>query len=270
MRESLADLQSSGDGRGVPIDRVGIGDLRHPIVVLDRGQAKQQTTARIRMAVDVASDARGAHLSRFLEILDEAGGEVTVNTVPAIMDQLRTRLGSRSAELQVTFPYFVERRAPISGARGLLDIECSFTFTSVEGDQLDLLLTTTTPVTTLCPCSREISDYGAHNQRCYVTIAVRTTVGVESPASEIVWIEDLVELAEAAASCPVYPTLKREDERFITMKAYDKPAFVEDVVRDVAVVLRDDTRVLDFSVEAVSDESIHNHTAFARVGNLRS
>ena len=191
MRESLADLQSSGDGRGVPIDRVGIGDLRHPIVVLDRGQAKQQTTARVRMAVDVASDARGAHLSRFLEILDEAGGEVTVNTVPAIMDQLRTRLGSRSAELQVT-------------------------------------------------------------------------------ASEIVWIEDLVEVSEAAASCPVYPTLKREDERFITMKAYDKPAFVEDVVRDVAVVLRDDTRVLDFSVEAVSDESIHNHTAFARVGNLRS
>lgn len=270
MTRSLPDLQSDADTRGVPIDEVGIGNLRHPIVVLDRGLAKQQTTATISMSVDVAAEARGAHLSRFLEVLDETGGELTVNTAPTILARLRARLEANSANLQVSFPYFVERRAPVSGARGLLDVECRFAFVATGDDLCELLLEVTTPVTTLCPCSKAISDYGAHNQRSNVTLTVLTRpLDRESPTDGIVWIEDLVEIAEGAASCPVYPTLKRADERFVTMKAFDHPAFVEDVARDAAVVLQNDGRVLDFAVRVVSEESIHNHTAFARIGNLR-
>jgi GTP cyclohydrolase I len=262
----LADVQRSESAHLVPIDAVGISNLRHPVVVLDRTQAKQETVATISMSVDLDAHSRGAHLSRFLELLDEAAGELTARTAPHLLASLRQRLGSTSASVVVEFPYFIEKRAPVTGARGLLDIACQFSFRATASES-DFVLKATVPVTTLCPCSRAVSDYGAHNQRCDVTIAVRVNGHGEGMADDdILWIEELVQLAESNASAPIYPTLKRADERFVTMQAYDNPAFVEDVARGVAAALMADTRVAAFSVEASSDESIHNHRAFARIG----
>lgn len=261
----LADVQQAPPAHLIAIDAVGVSHLRHPIVVLDRTQAKQETIATISLSVDLDAYSRGAHLSRFLELLDEAAGELTARTAPQLLATLRDRLGSTVAFVDVEFPYFVEKRAPVTGARGLLDIACRFSFRATDSETV-FLLSATIPVTTLCPCSKAVSDYGAHNQRCDVTIGVRVADGGDALA-DILWIEDLVELAESRASAPIYPTLKRPDERFVTMQAYDNPAFVEDVVRGVASDLRLDARVDEFFVEASSDESIHNHRAFARIGS---
>ena len=189
---------------------------------------------------------------------------VTVRTLPRILRALRERLQAETARMEVIFPYFLERRAPVSGACGLMDYECSLVG-EANGERADFVLGVRVPVTSLCPCSKAISDYGAHNQRTYVTVEIRT---VPSPADSFVWIEELVEVAESSASAPVYPLLKRPDERHVTMQAYDNPAFVEDIVRDVALKLRQDARVAWFRVHARSDESIHNHCAFAEVEEL--
>jgi GTP cyclohydrolase I len=260
----LPDLQVSKVAHPMRIDAVGISHLRYPIVVLDRSRAKQETVADLTMSVDLAADQRGAHLSRFLEVLDEGAGELTMRTADRMLSALRTRLGSVSAAIEASFPFFVEKRAPVSGARGLLDIACTFRF-ETDANDVRFVATTVVPVTTLCPCSQAVSDYGAHNQRCFVTITVDAPAVEEPTDDEIVWIEDLVAIAERNASAPIYPTLKREDERFVTMQAFDNPAFVEDVVRGVASELVDDARVRGFIVEASSDESIHNHRAFARI-----
>jgi GTP cyclohydrolase IB len=254
----LADLQASESRQQIALDAVGISGLRHPVVVLDRLRAKQETVASLTMAVDLAASQRGAHLSRFLEVLSDAEGELTVRTAPNLLAAITTQLGATTATIDAEFPYFIEKRAPVTGAPGLPDVACCFFFRGV--------LTVTVPVTTLCPCSRAVSDYGAHNQRCAVTIAVRAAATEEPADDEIVWIEDLVDLAERHASAPIYPALKRPDERFVTMQAFDNPAFVEDVVRGIAEELASDRRVADYSVDASSDESIHNHRAFARVG----
>lgn len=262
----LSDLQSSESPQPIALDAVGISGLRHPVVVLDRLRAKQETVASLTMAVDLAASQRGAHLSRFLEVLSDAEGELTVRTAQRLLTAITNQLGGRTATIDAEFPYFIEKRAPVSGARGLLDVACRFTFRG-GADAMDFVLTVSVPVTTLCPCSRAVSDYGAHNQRCAVTISVRTAPTATPTDDEIVWIEDLVDLAERHASAPIYPVLKRPDERFVTMQAYDNPAFVEDVVRGVAADLARDRRVTEFFVEASSDESIHNHRAFARVGH---
>lgn len=262
----LADVQQTPPAHLIAIDAVGVSHLRHPIVVLDRTQAKQETIGTISLSVDLDAYSRGAHLSRFLELLDEVAGELTARTAPQLLAALRDRLGSTVAFVDVEFPYFVEKRAPVTGARGLLDIGCQFSFRATDSET-DFLLSATIPVTTLCPCSKAVSDYGAHNQRCDVTIVVRIAGNSGDAIADILWIEDLVELAEQWASAPIYPTLKRPDERFVTMQAYDNPAFVEDVVRGVASDLRLDARVEEFFVEASSDESIHNHRAFARIGS---
>jgi GTP cyclohydrolase I len=166
--------------------------------------------------------------------------------------------------VEAAFPYFVEKRAPVTGARGLLDIACRFTFSALLAERT-FSAEVAVPVTTLCPCSQAVSDYGAHNQRCLVTISVSHPMSDHPSEDDIIWIEDLVELAERHASAPIYPTLKREDERFVTMQAFDNPAFVEDVVRGVAHELQADVQVHRFAVEVASHESIHNHAAFARV-----
>ncbi|HWE61077.1 MAG TPA: GTP cyclohydrolase, FolE2/MptA family, partial [Chloroflexota bacterium] len=190
-------------------------------------------------------------------------GEVTMRTLPAMLAELKLRLRAESARMEVRFPYFIERAAPVSGARALMDYESWF-IGEANGVSSDFVLGVRVPVTSLCPCSKAISDYGAHNQRGHVTIELRT--GLESDGSPaIVWIEELVDVAERSASAPVYPLLKRVDERHVTMQAYDNPAFVEDVVRNVAVQLQADPRVAWFSVHAANEESIHNHSAFARV-----
>jgi GTP cyclohydrolase IB len=260
---ALEDVQNRHDRRGVPINKVGVSDLRYPILILDREQQWQHTVAQVSLSVALPHHFKGAHMSRFVEVLNKHRGEITMRTLPTILRELRERLDAEQAHIDVKFPYFLERTAPVSGASALMDYSCAFAGES-DGDTDDFVLSVEVPVTSLCPCSKEISDYGAHNQRGYVSVQVRgahTADGVP----ELIWIEEVIEMAEAAASAPVYPLLKRPDERHVTMQAFDKPAFVEDIVRDVAVQLRGDPRVEWFRVHVVNQESIHNHSAFAEI-----
>lgn len=259
----MVDIQSQKDERQISLDHAGVSDLRYPIVVLDQAREKQSTIATLQMSVSLPKEFKGTHMSRFLEVLGQHRGEVTMRTLPTILTALKERLDAASARIEVRFPYFLERAAPVTGALGLMDYECSFIGES-NGTGADFILGVRVPVTSLCPCSKAISDYGAHNQRGFITIDVTAHGGREaSPA--IIWIEELVAIAEKSASAPVYPLLKREDERYVTMQAYDNPVFVEDMVRNVAVELQLDARIAWFRVHAVNHESIHNHSAFASV-----
>jgi GTP cyclohydrolase I len=258
----MKDLQNMRDHREIPLDHVGVRDLRYPIVILDQTAGTQQTVARLSMSVDLPQHFRGTHMSRFIEVLEHHRGEVTIRTLPIILDELRRRLQAERARIEVRFPYFLQRSAPVSHSAALMDYDCWF-IGEATGEVLDFLLGVDVPVTSLCPCSKAISDYGAHNQRGHVSIEVRSATNAEG-APAIVWIEELVAIAERAASAPVYPLLKRVDERHVTMQAYDNPRFVEDTVREVAVALRADLRVAWYSIEAVNQESIHNHSAYAR------
>ncbi|MFC1482238.1 GTP cyclohydrolase FolE2, partial [Myxococcota bacterium] len=255
--------QNYPDGRGIDIDQVGVADLRYPIVVLDRERDKQSTIANLTMSVNLPKEFKGTHMSRFIEVLNEHRGEVTMNTLPAILDELKRRLSAESARIEVSFPYFFEKAAPESGARGLMDYDCTFVGES-NGTADDFVLGVRVPVTSLCPCSKEIADYGAHNQRGFINLEVRS-LRDELGKPALIWIEELVEVAEGAASAPVYPLLKRLDERYVTMQAYDNPVFVEDMVRTVADSMMKDERVAWFKVHAVNQESIHNHGAFATI-----
>jgi GTP cyclohydrolase I len=251
------------DARGIALDQVGVMDLRYPIVVLDREHERQHTIARLTMSVNLPHDFKGTHMSRFVEALNEHRGEITMRTLPALLDELKQRLNAESARVQVRFPYFVEKAAPQTGAKALMDYECCF-IGETNGMNEDFVLRVEVPVTSLCPCSKEISEYGAHNQRGILSIDVRSATGKDG-APRIIWIEELIAVAENSASAPVYPLLKRPDERHVTMQAYDNPVFVEDMVRNVAVQLRDDERIAWFRVHALNHESIHNHGAFASV-----
>jgi GTP cyclohydrolase IB len=257
----VEDVQARPDERGIPLNQAGVSDLSYPIVVLDRSSERQRTIARIAMSVGLPHNFKGTHMSRFIEVLEEHRGEVTMRTLPGILADLRQRLDARTARIELVFPYFVEKAAPVSGAKALMDYECTFVGESNGGDRFTLGVRV--PVTSLCPCSKTISDYGAHNQRTYVTMDVRAAA--DSDEATLIWIEELVDIAEACASAPVYPLLKRPDERYVTMLAYDHPAFVEDIARDVAVKLQADPRVGWFRVHVRSDESIHNHCAFAEI-----
>ena len=262
-RPHLADIQNGADDRGLPIDRVGTRDLRYPIVVLDRLNQRQHTVATISLSVSLPHHFKGTHMSRFIEVLNRHRGEITVRTIPTLLRELRRRLEAERAHVEVRFPYFIEKAAPVSGASALMDYECDF-IAEASADDIDFVLSVTTPVKSLCPCSKAISDYGAHNQRGMVTIQTRSTRdGRGKP--RLIWIEELIEIAERSASSPVYPLLKREDERHVTMQAYDNPVFVEDIVRNVAARLQTDRRISWFSILAVNQESIHNHSAFAQI-----
>lgn len=259
----MDDVQSRPDDRRIPIDQVGVSDLRYPIRVLDKQQGTQVVIAKLALSVSLPHHFKGTHMSRFIELLSRYQGEVTMQTLPRMLHELRTRLDAESARIEIGFPYFLERAAPVTESKALMDYECTFVGES-DGVTDQFILGVRVPVTSLCPCSKEISDYGAHNQRGYITIEVRGDQ-TEGGEAEILWIEDLIEVAERSASAPVYPLVKRADERYITMQAYDNPAFVEDMVRSVAVHLQRDARVRWFRVHARNDESIHNHSVFARV-----
>lgn len=259
----MFDVQNHRDERQIAIDKVGVCDLCYPIIVLDRANQQQSTTATLSMSVNLPHEFKGTHMSRFIEVLNCHRGEVTMHTLPAILRELKQRLDAESAHIEVTFPYFVERRAPVTGAAALMDYRCTFTG-EANGGSGDFLLSVCVPVTSLCPCSKAISNYGAHNQRGHVTIEVRTHQ-TETGVPALIWIEELIEVAESAASAPVYALLKREDERHVTMQAYDNPVFVEDVVRNVALKLQADARIAWFRVHALNQESIHNHNAFAEI-----
>lgn len=250
----LEDVQNRTDHRLVPIEQVGVSDLRYPITVLDRAAESQRTVATITLSVGLPQDTKGTHMSRFVHVLERHRGEIKVRTLPDVPRDLKTTLEAEPARIEVCFPYFLERRAPVSGASALVDYQCSF-LGEINGGEMDFVLGVDVPVTSLCPCSKAISEYGAHNQRGFVRIEIRSI--------EIVWIEELIDVAEASASTPVYALLKREDERHLTMPAYDNPVFVEDMVRDAAVRLREDARITWFRVRAENHESIHNHNAFA-------
>lgn len=259
----LKDTQNSHDDRNIPINKVGICDLRHPIAVMDRAQKQQHTIGVFSMSVDLPAHIKGTHMSRFLEVLNRHHGELNMATLPEILEEMRTHLEADSAQLGVKFPYFIERTAPVSGAAALLDYEAEY-FGEATADRQTARLRVTVPVKTLCPCSKAISDYGAHNQRGYVSMEVecgRTAKG----KPHMIWIEELVEVAEKSASSPLYPLLKRPDERHVTMQAYDNPVFVEDLSRNVAKYLMEDTRIAAFTVGVVNQESIHNHNAFAEI-----
>ena len=259
----MKDIQNSPDTRGIAIDQVGVCDLLYPITVLDRENQKQQCAAKVSLSVSLPHHFKGTHMSRFLQVLAEHQGEFTMNTVPSILHDLKKRLDAETAHIEVEFPYFIQRQAPVSGLSAPMDYLCTFIGES-NGTKDDFLLRVRVPVGTLCPCSKEISDYGAHNQRGYVTITTRTRKKPDGKW-DFLWIEELVEVAEKSASAPIYPLLKRTDERHVTMQAYDNPVFVEDVVRNAAAQLQSDPRIEWFEVRAVNHESIHNHSAFAVV-----
>lgn len=259
----MHDIQSQADHRNIPIDKVGVCDLRYPIVVLDQKNQSQSTVARLSMSVNLPHEFKGTHMSRFIEVLNSHRGEMTMRTLPGILAALKGRLSAESAHIEVEFPYFLERTAPVSGAVGVMDYQCRFVG-DANGAKSDFILSVSVPVTSLCPCSKAISDYGAHNQRGEITIKVRS-LGADSGSPALIWIEELIAVAEASASSPVYALLKREDERHVTMQAYDHPVFVEDIVRNVAANLQGDERLAWFHVHAINHESIHNHGAFAEI-----
>lgn len=259
----IPDVQNWPDDRGIGLDEVGITGIRYPVSVFDAGQGKQDTVASATLSVSLPPEKKGSHLSRFTEILDGHAGEVTPQTIPAILKALQDRLGSPAVHLHLTFPYFLRRSAPVSGASALIDYECGIAV-SARGGDVRLLISVRVPVTSVCPCSKAVSDYGAHNQRSHITIEAEPAAQTDR-AQPPVWMEDLIDAAEAAASSPVFPVLKRIDERQVTMHGYDHPVFVEDMARGVTERLRADPRITRFTVTAASDESIHNHGAFAQV-----
>ncbi|MEA3464413.1 MAG: GTP cyclohydrolase FolE2 [Thermodesulfobacteriota bacterium] len=250
----MPDMQQSADSRNIAIDKVGVKDVSCPIVIQDKNNISQHTVASINMYVELPHQFKGTHMSRFLEILNEYRGEdFTRDEMEGILSEMKRRLESNCAHIELTFPYFIEKLAPVSGARGLMEYMCRFIGTLRE--KKDFVLEVQVPVTSLCPCSREISCYGAHNQRSCITVAIRT--------NKMVWIEDLISLIEGCGSAPIYSLLKREDEKFLTEQAYENPMFVEDIVRSATEGLKQIEEIDWFCVECENFESIHNHSAYA-------
>jgi GTP cyclohydrolase I len=253
----LEDVQGQLDARALPIDEVGISDLRYPVRVAGRNGIVQASVATVSATVDLSGDLRGTHMSRFVQALGEHVSVLDQRTCASLAEHLRDRLNSSRATLTFEFPYFIQRIAPVSALPGMVDVEARLS--AVAAESTEVRVGVRVPVTSLCPCSREISDYGAHNQRGHVEIEVACEVGAQ------VWLEDLIDIAEAAASAPIYSLLKRVDERHVTMTAYENPAFVEDIARDVVVALRRESRVRDYVVRVINQESIHNHNAVATI-----
>ncbi|MGH7952356.1 MAG: GTP cyclohydrolase FolE2 [Limisphaerales bacterium] len=250
----LHDKQSERDTRELRIDKVGVRGLRFPIQVMDKMRAFQNTIATIGMFVDLPHHFKGTHMSRFIEVLNAHGGVIHVENINDILREMQKKLNADAAHLEIEFPYFLSKKSPVSRQESLMDYVARFDASATNGET-DFVLTVKANVTTLCPCSKSIAKYGAHNQRGEVTVQIRSR--------EIVWIEDLIAMIEGAASSELYALLKRQDEKAVTERAYENPVFVEDLVRNVAVKLNADARVTWYKVEAENFESIHNHNAYA-------
>ena len=257
-KDAIADVQNYADSRQIAIDKVGIKSIRHPVRVADKSEGVQHTIAMFNMNVYLPHNFKGTHMSRFVEILnsDSNEREISVESFESMLREMVQRLEAESGHVEMSFPYFINKKAPVSGVQSLLDYDVTFIGEIVKG-KYQLTMKVVVPVTSLCPCSKKISDYGAHNQRSHVTVAVRT--------NDMVWIEDVVRMVEDQASCELYGLLKRPDEKFVTERAYDNPKFVEDMVRDVAAALNADKRIDAYVVEAENFESIHNHSAYALI-----
>lgn len=253
---AIPDVQSSQDKRKIAINKVGIKDIRHPVQVKDRSGQVQHTVANFNMYVDLPHHFKGTHMSRFVEILNSHEQEITVQTLRTMLSEMTERLDAENGHIEMSFTYFVNKAAPVSGVKSLLDYEVTFYGERVNGKNT-VSVKVVVPVTSLCPCSKKISEYGAHNQRSHVTVNVKT--------EDFIWIEDIIDIVEQEASCELYGLLKRPDEKYVTERAYDNPKFVEDMVRDVAARLNEDERVLSYVLESENFESIHNHSAYALI-----
>jgi GTP cyclohydrolase IB len=251
----LPDVQSSADARDIAISRVGIKGLRYPLVVAGAA-GPVPTVAEFDMFVALPGDRKGTHMSRFIEVLQAQGEPAGAGALERLLQRMLRALDAREGSIEVRFPYFIEKAAPVSGATGLVDYQVTLCG-SVDDGRARVRQKVVVPVTSLCPCSKEISRYGAHNQRAHISIDVEATVPLA--------IEEQIRIAEASASCEVWAVLKRADEKYVTERAYENPKFVEDTVRDVAARLDADERVVSYRVEAENFESIHNHSAYARI-----
>jgi len=252
----IDDVQGRPDTRRIPINKVGIKDIYHPVRVLDRSGGEQHTIASFNMYVNLPHNFKGTHMSRFVEVLNHYEKEISVTSFQQMLAEMTERLDATSGHIEMSFPYFVTKRAPISGVESLLDYRASLLGSLIDGKSI-ITLKVVVPVTSLCPCSKRISDYGAHNQRSHVTIRAELKGDIE-------WLE-LVRFAEDSASSEIWPMLKRADEKWITERAYENPKFVEDMVRDVALRLNADARIGRYSVDVENFESIHAHSAYARI-----
>jgi GTP cyclohydrolase I len=252
----MPDVQASQDQRNVAIDRVGVKDVVYPLRLLERDGGEQSTVATVNMYVSLPHHQKGTHMSRFLEVLnDQTKGPLRPDNIVRVARDICDKLNAEDAHFEATFPYFIRKPAPVTGMIGLMDYKVTFECRANHKD--DFLMTVSAPATSLCPCSKEISQYGAHNQRCRIEAKVRF--------KGTLWIEDLVELLEKAASSPVYAVLKRPDEKYVTEKAFENPKFVEDIVRDLALGLNTDDRITWYSINSENFESIHNHNAYAQI-----
>lgn len=255
--QPIPDVQSSEDTRQLAINKVGIKAIRHPVKVRDKTGGVQHTVANFNMYVGLPHNFKGTHMSRFVEILNGQEREISVENFETMLREMVKRLEAQTGHIEMNFPYFVNKAAPVSGVTSLLDYDVTLIGEITADGKFTQTVKVLVPVTSLCPCSKKISDYGAHNQRSHVSVAVE----IES----FIWIEDIIQMVEGQASCELYGLLKRPDEKYVTERAYDNPKFVEDMVRDVAVALNNDSRILAYVVESENFESIHNHSAYALI-----
>ncbi|MDO8524847.1 MAG: GTP cyclohydrolase FolE2 [bacterium] len=257
----MKDIQNNKDNRNIEIKEVGIKNIILPLYILDKAKKRQMVVAKVKMSVDLAKNCRGTHMSRFIEIIEHYRGyDFNSHSVPQILNELKKRLNAKSALVEVSFDYFIEKKSPISKKKGLVNYQCKIIGKIIKNRKVETSLNVLVPISCVCPCSMAISDYGAHNQRGIVSLKVKT--------NKLVWIEDLILLVEKyGGSSDVYSLLKREDEKHITEKMFKNPKFVEDVVRDIATNLKDDSRIDKYSIECINFESIHNHNAYAKITN---
>ena len=253
---NIPDVQASADTRKLAIDKVGVKAIRHPMRIQERSGSVQHTVATFNMYVGLPHHFKGTHMSRFVEILSAHEREITVESFQVMLREMVERLEAEEGHIEMAFPYFIDKAAPVSGVKSLMDYEVTFVGEVREGHQ-SFTMKVLVPVTSLCPCSKGISERGAHNQRSHVTVTARL--------NDFVWIEEVVDIVEKQASSELYGLLKRPDEKFVTERAYDNPKFVEDMVRDVAAVLNLEERVEAYVVESENFESIHNHSAYALI-----
>ncbi|MBE8190256.1 MAG: GTP cyclohydrolase I FolE2 [Candidatus Thioglobus sp.] len=263
MSKNLPDTQNTKDTRKIKIDKVGVKDISHPITFVNRDGKRISSIGNFTMTVTLPEDTKGTHMSRFVEILNEGDCEFSSSNFDKIIDKVRLKLEASSAHIRLDFPFFRNKTAPSSKVKSLMDYQVTL-YGRLENSASEVMMKVVVPVTSLCPCSKSISKYGAHNQRSHITIKVRAAAG------KALYIEDLIDLAERKASCELYGILKREDEKVVTERAYDNPAFVEDLVRDIAVELNSDERICYYRLESENFESIHNHSAYALIENNKA
>jgi GTP cyclohydrolase I len=254
---AIPDVQGFADKRQLAINKVGIKSIRHPVKISEKAGGVQHTVANFNMYVGLPHNFKGTHMSRFVEILNSHERELSVDSFRAMLHEMVDKLEAETGHVEMTFPYFINKAAPVSGVQSLMDYEVTFIGEIRAGGKDRFTMRVLVPVTSLCPCSKKISERGAHNQRSHVTVTARTV--------DTVWIEDLVQLVESQASCELYGLLKRPDEKHVTERAYDNPKFVEDIVRDIAGMLNTHPHVEAYAVESENFESIHNHSAYALI-----